>query len=267
MNLSYTRLKSMDVQSLTSDRAVSNFQNGRNYSGLQTDQTPTTSAFERPNRWMFFGTYTLPWKTTDFSWYYEAQSGFAIVYTVSNADLNGDGITTNDAIYVPTGISDPKGWQFKANGAITAAQQASAFDAFITANPCLNKQRGQIMARDSCNTPWQDRLDVSIQQRFPSWMGQRLSAQLDIFNFANLINKDWGQISGATLSGFPQQGIFQSAGRTAGPLNTSVPIVTFNTSVMQNVQPTATYNGAFFRAQNNTVGNFYAMQLSVKYSF
>jgi outer membrane receptor protein involved in Fe transport len=270
MNISYTRMKSMDVQSLTSDRAVSNFQNGRNYAGLQTDPTPSTSAFERPNRIMFFGTWTLPWKSTDFSWYYEAMSGFSIVYTVSNADLNGDGITTNDAIYIPTGPTDPKGWQFANRGSgaslVTAASQAAAFDQFISANPCMNKQRGSIMARDSCNTPWQDRADVSIQQRFPGFMGQRLTVQLDIFNVANLINSQWGQITGATLSGFPQQGILQSVGRTAGPLSTSVPIVTFNSSVMQNVQPTATNAGAFYRSQTTT-SNFYSMQLTMRYSF
>jgi outer membrane receptor protein involved in Fe transport len=270
MNISYTRMKAMDVQSLTSDRAVSNFQNGRNYQGLQTDMTPTTSAFERPNRVLFFGTWTLPWKTTDFSWFYEAMSGFSIVYTVSNADLNGDGITTNDAIYIPTGLNDPKGWQFGNRGTgaalVTGAAQATAFDAFITANPCLNKQRGSIMARDSCNTPWQDRADVSFVQRFPSIMGQRLSVQLDIFNVANLINNQWGQISGANLSGFPQQGILQSIGRTAGPLSTSVPIVNFNSAVMSPTQPTSTYNGAFFRSPT-TASNFYSMQLTMRYSF
>ncbi len=266
MNISYTHLKAYDVQSLTSDRAVSNYNNGRNVQGLETDQTATTSAFERPNRVMFFGTYTLPWKSTDVSWYYEAISGFPITYQISNADLNGDGSNTNDAIYIPTGVNDPKGWQFKANGTITAAAQATAFDNFITANPCLNKQRGTIMSRDSCNTPWQDRLDVSFVQRFPGFMGQRLAVQLDIFNFANLINNQWGQINGATLSGFPQQSILVSQGRTPGPLNTSVPIVQFNTSIMNNVQPTANYNGAFFRSQT-TASNFYSMQLTMRYSF
>ena len=270
MNVSYTRMKAMDVQSLTSDRAVSNFQNGRSYTGQQTDMTPGTSAFERPNRFMFFGTYTLPWKTTDFSWYYEAMSGFAMYYTVSNADLNGDGITTNDAVYIPTGPSDPKGWQFANRGTgaalVTGAAQATAFDAFITANPCMNKQRGHIMEKQSCTTPWQNRADVSIQQRFPRFMGQRLTAQLDIFNVANLINNQWGQINGATLSGFPQQGILQSVGRTAGPLSSSVPIVNFSSSIMANVQPTARYNGAFFASQT-TASNFYSMQLTMKYSF
>jgi hypothetical protein len=122
------------------------------------------------------------------------------------------------------------------------------------------------MAKQSCNTPWQDRADVSFIQRFPSIMGQRLAVQLDIFNVANLINNQWGQISGANLSGFPQQGILQSVGRTAGPLSTSVPIVNFNSAVMSPTQPTATYNGAFFRSQT-TASNFYSMQLTMRYSF
>jgi outer membrane receptor protein involved in Fe transport len=266
MAIAYTYMRSKDVQSLTSDRAVSNFQNGRNYDGLQTDVTPTTSAFERPHRLMFYGTWTLPWKSTDFTWYVEAQSGFAIVYTVASADLNGDGINTNDAIYIPTGLADPNGWQFANQGAITAASQAQSFDKFISANPCVDKQRGTIMKRDSCTTPWQDRADVSVRQRFPGFMGQRLTAQLDIFNFMNLLNHSWGQIRGATLSGFPQQAILSQTGRTAGPLSTSVPIVTFNQSIMNNTQPYASYNGAFFRSQT-TVSNFYSMQLTMRYSF
>jgi hypothetical protein len=266
MSIAYTYTQAKDVQSLTSDRAVSNFQNGRSYEGLQTDATPTTSAFERPHRLMFYGTWTLPWKSTDFTWYVEAQSGFSMYYSIASADLNGDGINTNDAIYVPTGLADPNGWQFAAQGAITAASQAQAFDKFITANPCMAKQRGHIMKRDSCNTPWQDRADVSIRQRFPSYMGQRITAQLDIFNVMNLINHQWGQIKSATLSGFPQQAILSQTGRTAGPLSTSVPIVTFNQSIMNNTQPFASNAGAFFRSQTTTA-NFYTMQLTVKYSF
>ncbi len=266
VTVSYTYMQSKDVQSMTSDRAVSNFQNGRNYQGLQTDDTPTTSAFERPHRIMLFGSYTMPWKTTDLTWYYEAQSGFPITYHTASADLNGDGINTNDAIYIPTGTADPKRWQFAAAGTITAASQEAAFDKFISANKCLDAQRGQIMTRDSCTTPWQNRADVSVRQRFPGFRNQRVSVQLDVFNFMNLLNREWGQIRGATLGGFPQQSILTQTGRTAGPLNTSVPIVTFNQSVMNNTQPSNSYNGAFFRSQT-TASNFYSMQLSVKYSF
>ena len=153
-----------------------------------------------------------------------------------------------------------------AQGGITAASQALAFDKFISANGCINKQRGTIMKRDSCNSPWNDRADLSIRQRFPGYKGQRLTAQLDIFNVMNLINHQWGQIKGATLSGFPQQAILSQTGRTAGPLNTSVPIVTFNQSVMNNTQPFASNNGAFFRSQLSTA-NFYSMQLTMRYSF
>ncbi|MCX5756265.1 MAG: TonB-dependent receptor [Gemmatimonadetes bacterium] len=266
VTLAYTYMQSKDVQSLTSDRAVSNFQNGRNYEGLQTDDTPTTSAFERPHRIMMFGSYTMPWKTTDLTWYYEAQSGFPITYHVTGGDLNGDGINTNDAIYLPTGLADANRWKFAASGTITAAAQEAAFDQFISANKCLDKQRGGIMKRDTCTTPWQNRADISVRQRFPGFMGQRLTAQLDIFNFMNLLNREWGQIRGATLSGFPQQAILSQTGRTAGPLNTSVPIVTFNQSVMNNTQPYNSYNGAFFRSQTTT-SNFYSMQVTMRYSF
>ena len=41
---------------------------------------------------------------------------------------------------------------------------------------------------------------------------------------------------------FPQQAILSQTGRTSGPLNTSVPIVTFNQSIMNNTQPGANEN-------------------------
>src|SRR5690606_39095037 len=61
----YTYLQSKDVQSLTSDRAISNWRNGRQLSTAHDDLTTTTSYFERPHRIIAYGTYTLPWKLTD----------------------------------------------------------------------------------------------------------------------------------------------------------------------------------------------------------
>src|SRR5205823_7439880 len=44
----YTYLKSVDVQSLTSDRAISNFRFGRQLSNAHDDLVATTSNFSRP---------------------------------------------------------------------------------------------------------------------------------------------------------------------------------------------------------------------------
>jgi hypothetical protein len=58
----YTYNQAKDVQSLTSDRAVSNWRNGRQFAGAEYEpDNATTSNFERPHRIMMFGTYTAPW--------------------------------------------------------------------------------------------------------------------------------------------------------------------------------------------------------------
>src|SRR5205823_11987168 len=101
--VAYTYNRAYDVQSLTSDRAISNWRNGREYAGLESEPTLTTSAFERRHLVLAYGTYTLPWWTkwgaTDVTLYYEGIAGFPIDYTVSggigsSGDLNGDPVTT-----------------------------------------------------------------------------------------------------------------------------------------------------------------------------
>jgi hypothetical protein len=104
--LAYTYMQSKDVQSLTSDRAISNWRFGRQLSTAHEDLTPTTSNFERPHRILAYGTYTLPWgRLTDLTLYYEGTSGLPFVY-VANGDLNGDGFNGNDPIYIPRDAMD-----------------------------------------------------------------------------------------------------------------------------------------------------------------
>jgi len=78
----YTYTRSQDVQSLTSDRAISNWNFGREYSGLENDNTLTTSAFERRHRVLTYGTITMPWArkySTDVTLYYQGISGSPII--------------------------------------------------------------------------------------------------------------------------------------------------------------------------------------------
>src|ERR1051326_6475930 len=58
--VAYTYMKSNDVQSLTSDRAISNFRFGRQLANAHDDLVATTSNFSRPSRLLAYGTYTLP---------------------------------------------------------------------------------------------------------------------------------------------------------------------------------------------------------------
>jgi hypothetical protein len=258
-SLAYTYVRAYDVQSLTSDRAVSNFRNGRTFAGLESEPTLGISAFERRHNIKAFGTYTAPWKrfATDLSVEYSGSSGIPITYT-ANGDLNGDGVTSNDPIYIPKSAYDPNEIRFNATGQALVNQQA-AFERFIQSRQCLRSQRGKIMERNSCRGPWRNLTDVSIRQSLPEVSGQHLTAQLDIFNFANLLSNKWGHLDAPNLSSsFPQQAALISRSRTAGPLSQSQTVFDFAPALITRGD---------FRVPDNSVSSLYQMQLTFRYSF
>lgn len=263
----YTYLQSKDVQSLTSDRAISNWRFGRQLSTSHDDLTATTSNFERPHRIVAYGTYTLPWKITDVTLYYEGVSGLPFVYIAAD-DLNGDGSNGNDPIYVPNDATDPAEIQIGTgvDGAfVQNTVAAQAFERFISSQPCLNKQRGQIMARNSCRSPFQHRLDLSIRQSIPRFHGHQLALQLDFFNFINFLgqrfNEKWGEIKLPTLSPtFNNQSALDATGRNSGPLSQSIPTFTFDNRLYD---PTT---GAPKPFEGRTA-SVYQVQVTLRYSF
>ena len=260
--VAYTYTKSEDVQSLTSDRAISNWRNGRQLSEALEDLQTSTSVFSRPGRFLAYGTYTIPWKSvsTDVTVYYERTSGFPISY-VASGDLNGDGYNGNDLLYIPRDTSEIRIGTGVDGSFVKNAVAAQAFQRFIDAQPCLAEQRGHIMKRDSCRSPAQNRLDLSLRQSIPQFRGHQLALQLDFFNFLNFLNKDWGQVRLPTLSPtFPDQRVLIQTGRNAGPLNQSIPTFTFN----NNLYDATTGAAKPFEGRINSV---YQIQLALRYSF
>jgi len=119
-------------------------------------------------------------------------------YRFSN-DMNGDG-ASNDLIYVPRNQSE---MNFVTNTVIvgtdttvySAAQQAAAWDAFINQDPYLSKRRGGYTQRNAVFLPKVYRADLSISQdvgRNIAGRPNQLQIRLDILNFTNLLDKDWG---------------------------------------------------------------------------
>ena len=261
--VAYTYLQSKDVQSLTSDRAISNYRFGRQLSNAHEDVRATTSNFERPHRIVAYGTYTLPWgRLTDITLYYEGTAGLPFVY-VTAGDLNGDGINGNDPIYVPRDATDPN--EIRIGTGVDGAfvqnpAEAQALNRFISSEPCLDRQRGRIMERNSCRSPFQHRLDLSIRQSIPQFRGHQLALQLDFFNFLNFLNKDWGEVKLPTLSPFfNNQSALIQGGRNAGPLNQSIPTFRFDDDLYDD-------NGAPTPFEGRT-GAVYNIQLTLRYSF
>ena len=284
LNASYTYMQSRDVQSLTSDRAISNWRNGRQLAGLHTDLTPTISYFQRPHRALVFGTLTAPWRRfgqTDVTFYYEGMSGTPFTYT-ANGDLNGDLFNGNDPIYVPRSATDLN--EIRIGTGIGTAfvpntEAAQAFERFIESQPCLDRQRGSIMARNSCRSPWQNRMDLSLRQSLPRIGGQNFTVQLDIFNFLNFLNREWGIIELPVLSAnFPSQQVLTARGVTSNDLRTQQVNFEFNPTVRNNCgtsdaanvvngQPACPNAARPFGWGAGRAANLYQMQLTFRWAF
>jgi hypothetical protein len=134
--------------------------------------------------------------------------GSPLSYTYSN-DYNGDG-QTNDLIFVPKNGADIKFSALTVGTGATAKtftpeQQQTAFESYIKGNTYLNSRRGQYVERNGANFPWLNRLDFTIAQDVSKKIGGKKNAiqvRLDIQNFGNLINSNWG-VSKTTTTANP----------------------------------------------------------------
>lgn len=77
----------------------------------------------------------------------------------------------------------------------TKEQQEEAWEKFIQQDEYLNANRGKYAERNGVILPMISKFDLSISQEiYTHFMGKRhgFVVRLDIFNFNNLLNKDWG---------------------------------------------------------------------------
>jgi len=150
------------------------------------------------------------WGTT-ISFFGSWTSGNRFSYTY-NGDINNDGSSLNDLLYVPTDaeINVMTFTPFTdANGVVQspAAQQA-AFKTFIAQDKYLSSRRGQYTEKNGGQTPWFSQLDMRILQdlRFKSGKNsyQTIQFSFDIVNLGNLINSNWGVRKYASTASYYQ---------------------------------------------------------------
>ena len=128
----------------------------------------------------FFGDYK-----TSVSAFYYGRDGLPYTWLI-NGDLNGDGIF-QDPAYIPM-VNDPN----VSYGSATP-DQIAAFHEFISNDPYLQANRGQIAGRNETRLPWVNQVDLGIQQELPGFFQEHKSIiRLDIYNFLNMLNSDWG---------------------------------------------------------------------------
>lgn len=111
-------------------------------------------------------------------------------------DANGDFIT-NDLIFVPENQSqiNLSDYQNSSGATVTADEQWRAIDNFIENSTYLSTRRGKFAERNGSILPWFFQLDLRFLQNFNFNLGGKnntIQFSLDILNFTNLINSDWG---------------------------------------------------------------------------
>jgi hypothetical protein len=206
-----------DVNPGTSSTASSNWDNlateDPNNPKLSTSNYEIEHMFKGAFTWRkaFFGDYE-----TSVSLVGERRSGRPYSYTFGGGTPQGvwgdprQGARQRHLFYVPASATDviyegacsaaevgvvagcTAAGVFTSNNAAAAAFR-DATEAFIV-NEGLEKYRGRITPRNGFTSPWLSILDLRIKQELPVWGRMRGALTLDIENFANMINSDWGQL-------------------------------------------------------------------------
>lgn len=204
---------------------------------------------------------------TSVSMFWETRNGGNSSYTFSG-DLNGDGGTSNDLIYIHRDISEMNfGNITNASGTVlfTPAQQAAAWNAFIDQNPYLSKRRGQYAQRGAAFLPFETRVDLNLTQEvFLKAFGRthRFQIRGDVLNFGNLLDKDWG-VGQAFTTTQPLITTSTSGTATCRAQNPN-PNPTVATYCLQRIGSDFVTNS--FRP-TATIGDVYRVQLTFRYIF
>jgi len=183
-NLAYTRGRATEAQANGQTTAGGQF--NRNVVFNQNTIEEGTADFEVKDRIQLSLSRQFEiikkYKST-VSLYYEGRTGSPYSY-VFGGDPNGDGVTFNDAVVIPTGPTDSR---FDFSG-MTSAQQ-TAFFAFLDTSG-LSKYAGQaFVPKNTFVEPWVNRLDLNFKQDIPIRGSAKLQVFFDFINLGTFISK------------------------------------------------------------------------------
>ncbi|RDK88712.1 TonB-dependent receptor [Marinirhabdus gelatinilytica] len=200
--VSYSYGESFKIFEGTSSQNTSQWRNQITVNGKNSRLEATESSFSLGHRISANASYELKWSEnvkTTIGLFYEGLDGqpFSFIYN-EGRDLLNDDSRDNALIYVPensseitfANLTDSEG-----NVIATPEQQWEQFNAFIENDEYLRTRRGGYAERNGSRLNWSHILDLKFLQDFSITTGNTkhtLQASLDIFNFTNLLNKEWG---------------------------------------------------------------------------
>ena len=174
------------------------------YNQLVTaNQYPLTfSNYDLRHRIVGTANYTHTWSgmtSTSASFVYAGQSGSPYSYVYSG-DLNGDGSSNNDLLYIPRSASEitliPSARPTGQTDTRTPAEIWNQLDQFISSDAYLSSHRGQYAERNGPRTPWNHRVDLRLAQDVKltgAPNAKVMQVTFDIINVGRLLNANWGK--------------------------------------------------------------------------
>ncbi|GGD59261.1 cell envelope biogenesis protein OmpA [Muriicola marianensis] len=187
--LAYSFLNAKEVNSIDAEITGDAFA-GNAIVGNANNDVLSFSRYGDTHR--FIGVLSKQFSTgTTISTFFEyAKSGrFNYIY---GGDINNDGSSINDLIYIPTS-SEIGSMTFSGPG------QAEAFEAFIQQDDYLSGRRGQYAERYGALAPWRSSWDIKILQDIRITDKNKFQLSLDVLNFGNLLNSNWGVVEGPSF--------------------------------------------------------------------
>lgn len=195
--VSYSYGQGKSIFEGTSSQNSSQWRNIVTVNGKNTAQIGN-SAFAVGHRISANASYEYKWNDnlkTTLGVFYNGQQGGALSYIYQGRDLLNDDSSDNALFYIPRNASEIN---LVDNNGVSAADQWTALDAFIEGNDYLDGRRGQYAERNGDRGPWNHMVDLKLLQDFSLNFNEKkhtFQLSLDIFNFLNLVNKNWGEQS------------------------------------------------------------------------
>jgi len=278
----YTETKSAmengsTASSLWSARAVAN-----------TDPNAPTLArpsWYQPHRIIAYANYRIDegsHTSTSIGAVYEATTAGSASF-VYNGDLNGDGNSANDLIYIPrnsseinlvpvnSGPSNIGNTTLDHSDTRTAAQIWTQLNNFINQDHYMTRRRGKYAQANSVMYPWYKHLDLNVTQDIYFYTKNKssrdkhtLRLSVDIVNVGNLVNRNWGLVKAPTSTNFLKFEGMAGDGKT--PLF-SFPYLDASNQVPVTNSFANNTNLTYFANNQTFTGSRWQMQFGIRYLF
>jgi outer membrane receptor for ferrienterochelin and colicin len=174
-----------------SSQAHSNFQFHHTRGDIFTPEL-SRSAYETKHRFNVAGTYNLQTGIFGhtFGLYYDARTGrpFSLLF---GTDINGDGFSTNDLLYLPT--ADNVIIRRHANST-WQGDPYQQWISFLNSAGISDPTSGRILKRYEHNEPWVRQMDFHYELGLPVYRDFRTSVTADIVNLLNMFDRDAGNV-------------------------------------------------------------------------